>query len=209
MLGMTPARCLLIDDHAMFRSGLKVLLQTGLPALEVVEAASLNEALRQRMPVPDVVLLDHFLRGLSGLEGIEEVKRAWPQTPVVMVSSDTDPRTAQLALERGAVAFVSKEQSADQMLSVVKEVLVPSQAGSPRESAAPLEEPAPAPPRLTPRQREVLDLMCQGLPNKAIGRRLDLSENTVRWHVQAILALLGAANRSEAAFAARRQGFIA
>lgn len=208
MPGMTPARCLLIDDHAMFRAGLKVLLQTSLPALEVMEAASLGEALHHRLPVPDVVLLDHFLRGTNGLEGIERVQREWPQTPVVMVSSDTDPRTLQQALARGAVAFVSKEQPADQILSVLKEVLGPRQTGAAR-SPAPPEEPVSAPPRLTPRQREVLDLMCQGLPNKAIGRRLDLSENTVRWHVQAILALLGVANRSEAAFAARRQGFIA
>ena len=204
---MQPARCLLIDDHAMFRSGVAVLLRMGMTNLEVQEAASVDEALHGALTPPDVVLLDIVLRGLSGLDGIELLKRQWPRTPIIMVSSDAEPHTVRLAMARGAAAFVSKEQSADSILGVVRQVLNhthPTPANRPR----PGSQTPPDDLRLTPRQLEVLDLLCQGLPNKAIARKMDLSENTVRWHVQAILAVLNVSNRSEAAFAARSQGLI-
>jgi len=204
---MQPARCLLIDDHAMFRSGVAVLLRMGMTHLEVQEAASLDEALHGTLAPPDVVLLDIVLRGLSGLDGIELLKRQWPGTPIIMVSSDAEPHTVRLAMERGAAAFVSKEQSADSILRVVRQMLNHTHP-IPANLQPPGGQTKPDTLRLTPRQLEVLDLLCQGLPNKAIGRKLDLSENTVRWHVQAILTLLQVSNRSEAAFAARSLGLF-
>lgn len=202
---MKSVRCLLIDDHAMFRSGLAVLLRSSLANLEVMEAGSLDESLHGTMAAPDVVLLDILLRGLNGLDGIELLKRQWPKVPIIMVSSDAEPGTVRLALQRGASAFISKEKSADSILALVKQVLEPR---LPQHDDAPAAMTTGQGARLTPRQLEVLDLLCQGLPNKAIGRKLDLSENTVRWHVQAILVHLNVTNRSEAAFAARSQGLI-
>lgn len=204
---MPDTRLLLIDDHAMFRSGLAMLLRTGLAGVQVQEAGTLDEALRPGLEAPDVVLLDIVLRGLNGLDGMELLRQRWPQTPIVMVSSDAAPETVRQALARGAVAFVSKEKTADTIIAVVQQVLHQARPG---EFAQP--KPAGAPTGaagLTPRQLQVLDLLCQGLPNKTIGRRLDLSENTVRWHVQAILAFLQVSNRSEAAFAARQQRLVA
>ena len=123
-----------------------------------------------------------------------------------MVSSDAMPQTINLALARGASAFVSKEKTAENIIEVVQRVLDQKRLGTALVHVA---DDAPTNvSRLTPRQFEVLDLLCQGLPNKAIGRRLNLSENTVRWHVNAILALMQVSNRSEAAFAARSQGLI-
>ncbi len=201
---MPQKRILLIDDHAMFRSGLAVLLHSGFADLQVHEAATLDEALHSPAEAPDVLLLDIFLRGLNGLDGIALLRRKWPQTPIIMLSSDAAPQTVSQALVRGAVAFVSKENTADNILSVVRQVLGQTPQAEPPPDGVPPGEAA----RLTPRQLEVLDLLCQGLPNKSIGRRLDLSENTVRWHVQAILAFLQVSTRSEAAFAARRQALI-
>jgi len=181
-------------------------LRMGIDHLEVLEAGSLDEALHSCTATPDLVLLDIVLRGLNGMDGIDLLKRRWPQTPIVMVSSDAAPLTVKQAMARGASDFVSKEKTAENILAVVQQVLVQKLRGS-AQVPVPSSKTADA-ERLTPRQLEVLDLLCQGLPNKAIGRKLNLTENTVRWHVQSILAVLSVSNRSEAAFAARSQGLI-
>ena len=202
---MLPARILLIDDHSLFRCGLRMVLGAGIPDLEVAEAASLEEAMRSPMADPALVLLDIQLHGLNGLEGIALVKRKWPHAAVVILSSDAAPQNVRLALERGAAAFVSKADPADKILAVIDQV----RRGLPVTSPIASRSCRPATRRcvrqqlLTPRQSEVLDLMCQGLSNKVIGRRLNLSENTVRGHVQAVLAALQVSSRSEAGFAAR------
>ena len=205
---MSPTRVLLIDDHVLFRAGLRMVLNSGLENLEMAEASSLEEALRDTIEPPAVVLLDLKLRGLNGLEGMALLRRKWPQTAVVVLSSDSASLTVRSALERGAVAFVSKADSADSILTVIRQVLL----GQPITTVQTL------PPEvggkvltrqlLTPRQCEVLDLLCQGHSNRVIGRRLNLSEHTVRGHVQALLSALQVSSRSEAGYAARRMGLV-
>ena len=204
---MLPPRILLVDDHALFRCGLRMVLDAGIAGLEVAEAASLEEALRTPMQDPALVLLDIQLHGLNGLEGIALVKRKWPEAAVVILSSEVSPQKVRMAMERGAAAFVSKADPADRILGVIHQL----RQGLPvaGDAAHALGADAGAPALLTPRQSEVLDLMCQGLSNKLIGRRLNLSENTVRGHVQAVLAALQVSSRSEAGFAARQRGLVA
>jgi DNA-binding NarL/FixJ family response regulator len=203
---MRAPHVLLIDDHAMFRSGLAALLRMSIADLTVTEADSVDTSLHDDRAAPDLVLLDVLLRGLNGIDGIDLLKRKWPQTPIVMVSSDAAPETVRQAIERGATAFVSKEKPAEAILAIVNRLISPTHTTS--DVAAPNSSESAAEPRLTPRQLEVLDLLCQGLTNKGIGRKLDLSENTVRWHVQGILSFLQVSNRSEAAFAARGIGLV-
>ena len=182
------------------------MLRMSIADLTVTEADSVDASLHDERVAPDLILLDVLLRGLNGIEGIELLKRKWPQTPIVMVSSDAAAETVSHAMARGATAFVSKEKPADAILAVVNRLIFQANASdelAPRASREQVNEA-----RLTPRQLEVLDLMCQGLTNKAIGRKLELSENTVRWHVQGILSFLHVSNRSEAGFAARSQGLI-
>lgn len=194
----------IIDDHAMFRSGLALLLRMSIADVRVTEAGTIAEALQWEESAPDVLLLDMRLHGMSGLDGLPLVKRKWPQAAVIVLSSDTALETEMRAREEGAVAFVSKEQTADEMLSAIQNAI--------RADLPPQAQPSPDAPagvqNLTPRQYEVLDLLSQGLPNKAIGRRLGLSENTVRGHVQAILTALNVTNRGEAACIARRRGLV-
>ena len=204
---MLPARILLIDDHVLFRCGLRMVLASGIPELEVAEAGSLEEGLRAGMESPALVLLDIQLHGLNGLEGIALVKRKRPEAVVVILSSDAAPHNVRMALERGAAAFVSKADSADNILALIERLRRGEPASAAHQPAG--AEGLAAPQLLTPRQFEVLDLLCQGLPNKVIGRRLGLSENTVRGHVQAVLAALQVSSRSEAGFAARRRGLVA
>jgi DNA-binding NarL/FixJ family response regulator len=205
---MLPPRILLIDDHALFRCGLRMVLAAGIADLETAEAASLDEAMHAPIEDPALVLLDIQLQGLNGLEGIALVKRKWPQALIVILSSDIAHKNVRLAMERGAAAFVSKAEPADRILAVIDQLrrgLPVAAAPAGPAAAGDIDNARP----LTPRQSEVLDLMCQGLSNKVIGRRLDLSENTVRGHVQAVLAALQVSSRSEAGFAARRRGLVA
>jgi DNA-binding NarL/FixJ family response regulator len=202
---MPPLKILLIDDHALFRSGLRMVLESGLETVEIGEMASVEESVRLVPGAPDIVLLDIQLQGLNGLDGILLLQQRWPETAIVVLSSDDTSKARQRALELGALAFVSKADNADNILAVIAHIHSGQLTASSRPAASTGDEGRP---RLTPRQCEVLDLLCQGLSNKMIGRRLDLSENTVRWHVQALLIALQASSRSEAAFLARRCGLV-
>lgn len=202
---MSLLKILLIDDHALFRSGLQMVLASGLEAVEIGEMSSIEESIRLVPGSPDIVLLDIQLQGLNGLDGILLLQQRWPAATIVVLSSDDTSKARQRALELGAVAFVSKADSADSILALIERIRSGQlTALAPAVVSAGSEER----PRLTPRQCEVLDLLCQGLSNKMIGRRLDLAENTVRWHVQALLTALQASSRSEAAFLARRCGLV-
>lgn len=201
---MTIASILLIDDHAMFRSGLRMVLNAGLPDAKLFEAGTLNEALQGAPDILDVILLDIKLPGLNGVDGIALLKRKWPQIPVLMLSSQDEPETVRLALARGAFGFISKADTANKIIALLNRIL----RGELSAQATLTGGTPDALLHLTPRQCEVLDLLCQGMSNKLIARQLTLSENTVRGHVQAILQFLHVSSRSEAAFAARRRGLI-
>lgn len=198
------ASILLIDDHALFRSSVALVLSAGLPGVRTYEAGSLDEALRLEVE-PALVLLDVQLRGVSGLEGIASLKRKWPEARIAVVSAFDVSEVIDEAVRRGAVAFISKAEKPEFMLRKVGTWLneAPPTAATPTATTKVTERSL-----LTPRQCEVLDLLCQGLSNKMIGRRLNVSEHTVRGHVQAMLATLQVSSRSEAAFAARRLGLI-
>jgi DNA-binding NarL/FixJ family response regulator len=199
-------RLLLIDDHTLFRSGLRLILKEGLPQVEVLEAASLEQAVQLTTDPPNLVLLDIQLQGVNGLEGIGLLHRRWPDTAVVILSSIATPDKVQLAASRGAAGFVSKGDSSDRIIAVVREVL---NGSTPRADVTPaFTTTVPAPPRLTPRQCEVLGLLCAGLSNKVIAKRLQLSEFTVRAHVHSVLGLLEVTSRSQAVFVARQKGLI-
>jgi DNA-binding NarL/FixJ family response regulator len=198
---MTGAPILLIDDHAMFRSGICMVLEAGIPGARVQEAASIEQAVRAVDAPPAVVLLDVGLQGVNGVEGLAVLRQRWPSTPVVMLSSDANSDTVSLALARGAVAFVSKAETAGEIVRVVGQALGGELTASSTRTDA-------APSLLTPRQCEVLDLLAQGLSNKVIARQLHLSEFTVRGHVQAVLGVLGVTSRAQATFEARRRGLL-
>ena len=198
---MTFPRILLIDDHAMFRAGLGMVITMTMPHATTVQAASVEEALGTAPAEIHLVLLDIKLNGSSGLEGIALLKRQWPLAPVLMLSSQDEPETARLALARGAAAFVSKAETPEKIMEVIAQLLhgdfAPARAVPDNQDK-----------RLTPRQREVLELLQQGLSNKLIARKLDLSDNTVRRHVQDILEYFQVVNRAEAVFAARQQALV-
>ena len=202
---MTAARILLVDDHAMFRSGLRMVLNAGLPDAKVIESGTLNEALQIAQDQPGVILLDIKLPGLNGMDGIALLRRKWPKTPVVILSSQDDPENVRRAMALGAASFISKADTAEKIVSLLSRILCGESMSTETQSVANTSDPIQ---HLTPRQCEVLGLLCQGMSNKLIARHLTLSEHTVRGHVQAILQFLQVSSRSEAAFAARRRGLV-
>ena len=191
----------------MFRSGLRMVLNAHMDVAVVFEAGSLNEATQDAPEKIDVILLDINLPGLNGLDGIAFLKRKWPMAPVIVLSSQDGPKTVRDALARGAVRFISKADTADRIVALLNRVLRGEYA-EPETQPGCGDEASDVPIHLTPRQCEVLELLCQGMSNKLIARQLTLSENTVRGHVQAILGFLHVASRSEASFAARRRGLV-
>lgn len=208
ILQMPAVRILLIDDHALFRSGLRLVLQAGIADVEVLDAASLEQAVRLGGSPPSLVLLDLQLQGVNGLEGIGLLRQRWPGVPLVILSSTAEPETVRLALSRGAAAFVSKADTAEKIIQLIGQLLANAACGIGGAALPQAANTAADRPRLTPRQCEVLDLLCEGLSNKVIARRLELSEFTVRGHVQAVLGLLGISSRSQVTYAARRSGLI-
>lgn len=215
-----PLAILLVDDHALFRAGMRFILADGeLAGSTVLQAGSLTEALSLPEQV-DVVLLDVQMPGINGMEGITLAKRRWPLAAVLMLSAQEDHETQQMCLKRGALAFVNKTASPDQIRAVVLQaasgMLAAMKAQTPADlrvddAQATSEEMANTGSLgkdLSARQLDVLLLMCEGISNKAIARKLFVSENTVRSHVAAVLKHFNASTRGEAVMAAQKSGMV-
>lgn len=202
---MPPTAILVVDDHALFRSGLRLVLEADFPEAQVFEANSIHDAIHMTSIFPSIVLLDILMDGLNGLDGMALLKRKWPEVEIIMLSSDTALTTSRLALERGASAFVSKAETAKKIITIIAGIL---DAKGTMSALSLVEELNEITLRLTTRQYEVLDLLAKGLSNKVIARELGCAENTVRGHVQAILAFFNVTSRSEATYAAKIMGII-
>lgn len=201
---------LLVDDHALFRHGLLLLL-TKLPGEhEFLEADNCPAAftLAAAHANIDLILLDLALPGMNGLDGLARLRELCPTTPVVLLSANENSHIIVDGLRRGAQGFIPKSSGPDTMVAAIQVILaggtyVPSVGMAPR-AAEPDENRA-----LTARQREVLEMLVQGLSNKEISDALDMRVNTVRVHVAAILKILGVENRNDAARAALSLGLVA
>lgn len=194
-------KILLVDDHSLFRAGLKLLLQRLGDEVEILEASGIPAALilTARNTDLDLILLDLQMPDGHGLDGVGELRRAFPATAVVLLSAVSSPELVDEGRSKGAQGFISKAIDPEEMLAAVRRVL----SG---ELLFPEAKRRSVALDISPRQREVLALLCKGHPNKEIGRCLGLSENTVRSHVAVIFRELGVNTRTEAAMAARRHG---
>lgn len=199
------ARLLLVDDHTLFRTGLRLIVQDHPSVGTITEAGSIAEACALDAAETDLVLLDIQLPGMSGLDGLGPLRRACPKARIVLVSASVAPDAVHEARARGAEGFLFKSASAEDILNAITSVLA-GQPCFPLQGSHHSSVRGPGTPSLTARQLEVLALLCTGRPNKVIARDLGLSENTVRVHVAAIFAQLGVNSRSAALLAAQRLG---
>jgi len=202
-----PFSVLLIDDHQLFRNGLEMLIQSEWKEAQVFHADSIEAVWHSDTPRPDVVLLDVKLQGLNGLESIKLLHLRWPDLPIIMISSDASSATVKQSLDKGAVGFVSKASNSETIFAALRAALNPHLTTDEKATDAARDLALNSNP-LTVRQVEVLTFINQGLTNKAIARKLFISENTVRGHVQLLLTALNATSRSEAVFNARNLGLI-
>jgi DNA-binding NarL/FixJ family response regulator len=201
---------LLIDDHGLFREGLKFLLRTLDAELVVDEAGNCTKALEHAGARDyDLVLLDLKMPGSEGLDALAALREAIPAVPLVVLSGEDNPAVVRAAIERGAMGFIPKASTPEVLIQALRLVLAHGVYLPP----AVLDAAAPVPaadrtvlPGVTPRQMEILRCVIQGKSNKMIARELDISEGTVKAHLSSVLRSLDARNRTEAVYAAAKLG---
>lgn len=205
------ATALVVEDHPLYRDALALLLQGIFGEAGVRAASSAEDGLRLAEAVPELglVLLDPGLPGINGVEAVAAFRRRWPALPIIAISASEDRRDATAALRAGAVAFVSKAASTEVVSDLVRRVRAGTLGEPTWITASGVGSLEDSVQELTPRQRDILVLLCQGHPNKEIGLRLGLAEVTVKMHVSSLFRFLGVANRTQAVLAARRLGLYA
>jgi DNA-binding NarL/FixJ family response regulator len=204
---MKNIKVLIADDHAIVRHGLCALLGTE-HGIEVVgEAKDGNEAVaRAKQLAPDVVVMDIVMPRKDGVEATEEIRAAVPSAKIVVLTSFGTSDKISRAIEAGATGALMKTAEDRELLSAIRTVASGGRVISP--AVRKLISTDPPAPELTPRQLEILQAMARGLTNKDIAKMFSIRTDGVNEHVLAILAKLGAANRTEAVATAIRKQLI-
>lgn len=215
---MKPIRVLIIDDHALFRSGIKSVLQRQTDFVVVDEAGDgLEGVKRAKQSGPDVILLDLHMPGISGLEALSLLAEEVPAAQVVMLTVSEDTDDLLDALRAGARGYLLKNIDTAFLLDSIRRAALGESVMSPHMATRLADAMrAPASPgiassaadagKLSPREREVIALLAQSASNKEIARELNLSESTVKIHVQSILRKLNLSSRVHAAVYAVEHG---
>jgi two-component system nitrate/nitrite response regulator NarL len=206
---MTPIRIMIVDDHSVIRAGLRMLIEQDQTMTVVAMAGTAAEALKlAATEKPDIIVLDLILGEEDGLDFLPELTKASSNSRVLVLTGVQTPESHRTAIRRGAMGIVLKQQAAELLLKAIKKVhdgevwIDRSMIGSVLNDvrSAQKEQPHAEGAKigsLTPREREVISLVSQGLKNKIIGERLFISETTVTHHLSSIYAKLGVSDRLE------------
>ncbi len=213
-------RVLIVDDHALFRRGLQMVLE-GESDIDVVgEASDGHEAVeRAESTTPDVVLMDVRMPKRTGIEATRTIKDTLPSTKILMLTISDEEADLYEAIKAGASGYLLKEISIEEVASAVRQVqagqslISPSMASKLLNEFASMvkreEEKQQVPtPRLTAREMEVLQHVAQGMNNREIAERLFVSENTIKYHLRHILDKLHLQNRAQVIAYALRHGLV-
>ncbi|HXE48568.1 MAG TPA: response regulator transcription factor [Ramlibacter sp.] len=200
---------LIVDDHPLFREGLKTLLTALEPAVRISDAGSVAEAIAlSAADAPDLILLDMNLPGPSRLDALRQVKAANETASVVVVSGDEDPVLIRKAVDEGAAGYIPKTTNASLTIQALRLVLANGiylpraalTAGGEVRSPPAGSSKEGAPPEFSGRQLAVLKCLLQGKANKVIARELDIAEGTVKAHLWSIYQALGVNSRAQALY---------
>ncbi len=201
-------RVMIVDDHNMVRRGLATILKIK-PGLELVgEANNGREALRIcEQSRPDVILMDLIMPEMGGAETTRAIRERWPDVQIIALTSFQEKELVREALQAGAIGYLLKNVSADDLEAAIREAHAGRSTLAPEAIQALIEPDVPQVPseedvarayELTPRELEVLSLMVEGLSNPEIAERLVISRSTAKAHVSNILSKMGVSNRAEA-----------
>jgi len=196
-------RVMLVDDHAVVRSGLSTFLMTCDDMELVGEASSGEQAISLCLKVnPDVVLMDLVMSGMDGATATRRIREECPEIQVIALTSFKEQELVQGALEAGAIGYLLKDVTADELANAIRAAYAGKPTLAP-EAAEVLIQATRAPAKkigfdLTNREREVLALMVQGLNNNDIADTLVVSRSTAKFHVSSILSKLGVDSRTKA-----------
>jgi len=202
-------RVLIADDHGVLRDGLARVIESQ-PGMELVgTAADGSEAVARCIETgPDVVLMDLEMPNVDGIEATRRIRVERPGTAVLVLTSFSDRRRIVGALSAGAVGYLLKDAAADEVVRGIESAARGESPLDPRAARSLLEaqsEPDPL-EGLSEREREVLGLLLEGMPNKNIARRLGISEKTVKSHLTRVFRQIGVTDRTQAALWAERNG---
>ncbi|ASM77699.1 hypothetical protein VITFI_CDS1921 [Vitreoscilla filiformis] len=199
-------KCLLVDDHGLIRDALAMLISQRCPDVPLRFAASLAEAQDALRTEPDIdlVLLDLQLPDSRGVATVSAVCHCTHTAQVVVLSAEEHASIAQDCARAGAVGFIPKRADFSALDAALAAILQPDLALAPSQAPEPAEDDMLG---LTHRQVDVLRLLIEGKSNKLIARALDLSESTIKTHVQAIFERLGVKTRAQAVVAAAKRGW--
>jgi DNA-binding NarL/FixJ family response regulator len=201
---------LIVDDHALFRAGLRCRLELERDITSVGEAATAEQAVvKARALQPNLVLLDLLLPGKSGYEAIPELVKVSPRSKVLAISSQAAPSSVRQALSAGAAGYVPKRASDQELVAAIRQVAAGEGYVDP-DLGAKLVVPdgSPALEPLSERERDILQLLALGYTNQEIGRRRFISVRTVDAHRAHIMRKLGLETRAELVLFALANGLI-
>ncbi len=196
-----PIRVMIVDDHAVVRSGLRLFLLAFNDMELVGEASNGQEAVRLCANIqPDVILMDLIMPVMDGIRATQAIRERYPQTQVIALTSFTQEDLVQEALRAGVLSYLLKNATASEMASAIRAAYAGRPTLAPEAAQALIQGAAPARSSydLTPREREVLALMVEGLSNVKIAERLVVSRSTAKFHVSGVLSKLGVTTRAEA-----------
>jgi two-component system, NarL family, response regulator LiaR len=207
-----PIKVMLVDDHAVVRSGLGAVLQSYDDVTLVGEAGNGQEALQVcERAKPDVILMDILMPIMDGVAATEAIHTKWPDIRIIALTSYKEKDMVEGALKAGAMSYLLKNVSAEELLGAIRGAMTGQPKLSPEAAQVLIQEiKKPSTPAydLTDREKEILVLMVEGLPNTGIADRLVVSRSTVKFHVSNVLSKLGVATRTEAVALALKHNLV-